>query len=720
MSYVLPEIREDKYLEFPWFPTSAQCVVYRNWGSVEPHRIAKALDTDVATVMEMAGKMGLDTNISVPQEWNTRGYITIIRNNWHLLSYEKICDLLDWTEEHLAFILREDDFLDVKLGRFKPKTPNIKIVPLTDEQKVRTDEIKKITESLRMISPSTIAKPFDFFSELPQDVTISKNSDDFIFEDRIVYSYCALYGDLFLSKELIDISFPDKMLEKYQEYGINGIWTQGVLSTLAPYPFDEIASKDCDRRIEGVNYLISKLERYGIGLYIYFNEPRALPIESFADKGNIKGAVRNGLACLCSSNDVVKKYLFDSVKYFVERAPKLSGIFTITASENLTHCYSHFGEGKTTCPRCKVRSKASVIGEVNKIICNAAKSANANIKIFAFTWGWEKLEEVIANCDVMPKDISLMCVSEYDVHKTIQGEETSVIDYSISVDGPGEVSKTVWDFAKKDGRKCIAKIQINNTWELSTVPLIPVFNKFYDHIKRLAELGTVDSLFLTWTLGGYPSPALKLLNYFKKERIPTLEEILKDMFPNADIDKVSSAFKMLSDAFDKYPFSLRGVYRGAQQLGPANFIYPESTGFESTMTGYPYDDLDNWKGSFSLNAYKKAWKQMCDDWNCGVEMLMEIDCKSEDMRFILECAKACYIHFISVLNQIDFLIETKKMKKIAILEAEEENAVKMIRLVDKNSTFGYEASNHYFYTRQSLFEKVINCRYVKSKICYEK
>ncbi len=47
----------------------------------------------------------------------TRGYVTLIRRNWQLLPYEQLLELLEMTPEQLAFTLREDDYLWVKLGR---------------------------------------------------------------------------------------------------------------------------------------------------------------------------------------------------------------------------------------------------------------------------------------------------------------------------------------------------------------------------------------------------------------------------------------------------------------------------------------------------------------------------------------------------------------------------------------------------------------------------
>ena len=67
-------------------------------------------------VAAMAESMGLPPAAAVPAEQKSRGYITLIRRNWHLLPYDQLLELVEMTPEQLAFALREDDFLWVKLG----------------------------------------------------------------------------------------------------------------------------------------------------------------------------------------------------------------------------------------------------------------------------------------------------------------------------------------------------------------------------------------------------------------------------------------------------------------------------------------------------------------------------------------------------------------------------------------------------------------------------
>ena len=70
-------------------------------------------------VKALATSMGLPPATTIPPEMKSRGYITLLRRNWHLLPYEQLLDIVEMTPERLAFALREDDFLWIKLGSLK-------------------------------------------------------------------------------------------------------------------------------------------------------------------------------------------------------------------------------------------------------------------------------------------------------------------------------------------------------------------------------------------------------------------------------------------------------------------------------------------------------------------------------------------------------------------------------------------------------------------------
>src|SRR5437868_598650 len=98
-------------LPYPHFPTRQQAFVWRNWEIVPVERLARVLEINDANVLQLAQEMGLRVPPQVEARWLTRGYLTIIRNNWHLLPYEQLLTLLGWTASELAYTLKEDDFL---------------------------------------------------------------------------------------------------------------------------------------------------------------------------------------------------------------------------------------------------------------------------------------------------------------------------------------------------------------------------------------------------------------------------------------------------------------------------------------------------------------------------------------------------------------------------------------------------------------------------------
>ena len=108
-------------LELDYFPHRQYAFVWRNWSVVDKTRLAEVLSTSVENVERLAVSMGLPRQQVIEPEWaTTRGYMTILRRNWHLLPYEQLMQLLDMSREELRFRLIEDDFLYVKLGNLKP------------------------------------------------------------------------------------------------------------------------------------------------------------------------------------------------------------------------------------------------------------------------------------------------------------------------------------------------------------------------------------------------------------------------------------------------------------------------------------------------------------------------------------------------------------------------------------------------------------------------
>ncbi|NLD99213.1 MAG: hypothetical protein GX640_05010 [Fibrobacter sp.] len=83
-------------------------------------------------------------------------------------------------------------------------------------------------------------------------------------------------------------------------------------------------------------------------------------------------------------------------------------------------------------------------------------------------------------------------------------------------------------------------------------------------------------------------------------------------------------------------------------------------------------------------------------------------------------AKAIYLHFASVANQIEFIMNRDKIKGNAgegrstseIIQFEIDIAKELYLLAKADSRIGFEATNQYYYLPQDLIEKVINCHYI--------
>src|SRR2546426_7946577 len=133
----LPKGPSPAPVPLPHFPDRLHAFVWRNWELVPVAMLARVAGTSVGNVAALAAGMGLPKQPRITKDQQRRSYITVIKRNWHLLPYQQLLELLGWNAEQLAYTLREDDFLYVKLGGVKPNCPRLAYVasdPKTIEQ----------------------------------------------------------------------------------------------------------------------------------------------------------------------------------------------------------------------------------------------------------------------------------------------------------------------------------------------------------------------------------------------------------------------------------------------------------------------------------------------------------------------------------------------------------------------------------------------------------
>ncbi len=684
----------------PHFPDRLHAFVWRNWELVPTDRLAEVVGAKPEDLLALGKSMGLPDPPAISADQRRRSYITVIRRNWHLLPDDQLLKLLGWSREQLDYTLREDDFLMIKLGNSKPPCEPLRFAPPDERALARAQAIRKIVRDAFGGKVAATDPPFSFvkaLSEPPAARAVRASR----FTPRFCYSYFAPYGDPLLDGEADP--YPDRYLARLAQSGADGVWLQGVLHKLAPFPWDPAQSTGWEKRRQGLKALVKRARSHGIGIHLYLNEPRAWPNAFYDARPGLKGVSEGTHSALCTSAPGVRDYLRDATASLLEDVPDLAGLFTITASENLTSCWSHNGGAK--CPRCSKRPAAEVIADVNIAIQEGIAASGAKTRLTAWDWGWPDAaaEDIIAR---LPDGVALMSVSEWGVPIEPGGVKSAVGEYSLSAVGPGPRAVRHWALARKRGLPTMAKLQIGTTWELSSVPYIPVVENVARHMENLRKEG-LDGVMLGWTLGGHPSPNLEVVAEMGGDVSvdEAMNRVAKRLHGDANAAAVVQAWKDCSAAFREFPFHVETVYRAPLQMGPANPLWETPTGWKSTMIGFPYDDLDGWRAVYPPEVFAAQLMKVAEGFERAAGAL-----PVPPERRIIE---ACALHFRSVANQARFVTARKArafddLEKILKDELETARRLHAIRSLD--SRIGFEASNHYYYMPLDLVEKVLNCR----------
>jgi len=725
-------------IEFNYFPNRVYAMVWRNWDLVDPARLAKTVGCKQADILSLAESMGLPEARPIPSEYRKRMYITIIRRNWHLLSYEQLLSLLNMSSGELAVCLREDDFLFIKLGSLKPNCLALSYTRPSPDELRQAAQIKRLARSFFQRSGYQNAVPrFEFVQELMsasdsagqlQGTRVNNG------EPRILYSYFGVFGDPLMDTTLDP--YPEGLLAKLAAKGINGVWLHVVLNQIAPgdMGFPEFGA-GYQTRLSTLKKIVERAKKYGIGVYLYMNEPRSMPSAFFKNRVDIAGVTEGDFTTMCTSTKKVTDWITHSLTYVFKEVPGLGGVFTISASENLTNCASH-GQ-QLRCPVCSKYSYATIIANVNHAIEEGVHAGNPEAKVIVWDWGWKE-EEAAAIIAKLPTSVWFMSVSEWEKPVERGGVRTDVGEYAMSVVGPGPRAKRHWDWARKAGLKTIAKVQVNNTWELSAIPWIPVANLVAEHAANLAQ-ERLDGYFMSWSLGGYPSVNLDIARAFAHrpaaDYTVLLDSIAALRYGKEAAPFIRQAWATFSKAFQEFPFSVQALYTSPLQYGPANLLFASPSGYHATMVGFPYDDLDQWDGPYSGETFAGQFDKLALGWKMGLDIFKRAlpmvpaahkKAVLQDWQF----AEAAYVHFASVANQCHFIIERNLLKTTmgnkekqlvqsrinAVLDEEIKLSSELFDLTTLNPMIGFEASNQYYYVPQDLVEKIINCEFVRKQI----
>lgn len=736
----------------PHFPDALHAAVWRNWDFVDVPHLARTLHGTHEQINDIARSMGLPPQRNITRDERHRNYMSILRRNWHLLPYGQLCDLLEWDAAEMLYSLNEDDFMWIKLGGYKPRCAPVHYREPDEKTRAKAHAMRDLLNKHVGSALAAPAEPlFGFIDELKHMPTGQPQPQpEGAFQVRMCYPYFLRFGDPLNQPGVEDV--PDGYLRQLHSLGVNAIWFQGVLNKLAPWKLAPSLSEGWERRLANLNRLVERCAKYGIKVMMYLNEPRAMPHSFFDAHPDLRGVQETAdratyspdVTALCTSTPEVQDFISGSVRHIFQQVPGLGGILTITFSENLTNCYSREYESTKpdeyalrsiqtdaprrvdkACPRCKARGPEVVNAEILSLYDQGMKQAGSDGKLLWYVWSTPD-DWMPGMIDRVPQDTWVLCVSEWGKEFTRGDYTGKVNEYSISVIGPSERSLRHWSLARKRGLRTAAKLQVGTSFEMFLVPWLSATYRVAQHMANVADEG-VDGVMLGWSLGGWPAPNLAIAAEMGKRPTPSVDDAIRAVavkcFGEGPAAQIIAAWKLLSDAFGEFPMDISTVYNAPQCLGPANLLYASPTGLPATMTTYPFDDLDGWRGGYSAETYQKQFEKLASGWQQGVDVLAALFRQNPTPEIEREyrVAEACGLCFWSTANQIKYIRQRDSDLRACaeILRDEIRLAARMFELCSQDSRLGFEATMQYGYARFDMAEKILNCAHLLSQIRQE-
>ena len=545
-----------------------------------------------------------------------------------------------------------------------------------------------------------------------------------VFSPRFVSSYFSLLTDP-LGYDL-DYGFPDGYLSQLFHQDADGVWLYVLLQDLVPSPvFGEMSAKS-PARLNRLRELVNRCAKNGLKVYLYLNEPRAQFLPFFEKFPELKGQPEGNTAALCTSTELVQQHLRGSCETLFREVPGLGGVFVITASENLSNCYSHSYRKKPSCPRCAQRSSADVVVESIRCMSEGVWAAAPKAKFIVWDWSWHSVlgdevpEKIIKQ---LPKGVGLMADFERGTRIERGGVPMNVEEYSISTVGPSPRATARARQAKENGLDFLAKIQLSTTWECGTVPFIPVPHLLSRKARAMRSIG-VGGTMATWTIGSYPSPnteAFAIQNW--NPRLSDDEVLLRvanRRYGTKAAEDVVRGWKKLGAAFnEEFPFS-SSPYAGPLQHGPSLPLYrrdiPPPFG-QATLFNCK-DDWRNWTVPYRPEAMARLLHHLCDRWDEGLKDLREALPKIGPAGAQYYAAERDYgvawmvgYYWRAYARNLEFYMarDAKDVTKMKEIAAAELNATQeaFIRVGD-DSRLGWEAELQYFYRPLDVLERLIS------------
>jgi len=518
--------------------------------------------------------------------------------------------------------------------------------------------------------------------------------------------------------------YPEAYLNRLAHDGINALWVPGLFRNLvASRVFPELGPPA--HRLDKLRGLVEKTARYGIKVFFFCIEPRALPVNHPAGgvHPDLVGARTDIYEAICPSSPRVLEYLREVTSALFREAPGLGGLINIFCGERPTTC-AWDEEIMSTCPRCRDRSRTEVLAEVLNAMTDGMHVENPSAELLAWTYIISRdrttspMEPML---EVMQKSrpiTSWLANFEHGGIKEICGKSHTIHEYALSYPGPSEPFVKLAEAGRHAGRHVYAKLQVGTSCEMASVPYVPVPGLVWEKMAAMHRLGITGSL-LTWTFGsgGYPGPMLKMAGEAAFMPEVGREELLRRLagiaWGEAKADRVASAWEHFARAWEGYPFDLGVLYFGPVTRAPAYHLHLErenrttrlyNFGLERNRDVQPWtDEVARWTGDLTANEIIASFRQIASRWETGLNLLEQaVIGESLDIQRQVAVAAAVRLQCLSTANVYEFYVlrdrlrEAREDDRVALVTrlrevAEDEVTLsgEMIRCLEIEPTLGY-------------------------------
>lgn len=526
--------------------------------------------------------------------------------------------------------------------------------------------------------------------------------------------------------------YDDATLARIAAEGFTGVWVFASLAELMRSSlFPELDNPRADEHCAALRSLSARAARHRIGVFLYFNDPVGLPVDHpfWREHPDFKGVTLWNCYSWCFSAPEVGRFFRDAVDSTLQRLDGIAGIFLITACESLTHCWSKVrlrqGAPPPACPRCRDRQPSEIVLEMLHAWNDARGRMPRPCRVIAWNWEWaywyaDPQAQIVEH---LPEGVELLLDMELGGLRTWRGHPQPIGEYSLAYTGPSQRLLATHKLVASRGLPVHAKIQINATHELCTVPNLPVLRTVHSKLRAMTRLG-LHGFLGAWSIGTaltLNTAALRL--YLRdpaggEDQRAFLEALAREHFGSVDAPGVADAWVAFSVAFEQYPFTIPMVYNGPFNDGPARRL---SLRFEGKPTGRtfmpdePGDDLARCLEGLSLNDVIAACEEMHAGWVRALADYERALCVGGDpgvpehrkhRRDELSTARMVEVQLASALNVFVFHRERCRVMEahglrapcdlprdpalLSIMASEAANARRALPLVEADGRLGFQ------------------------------